>query len=209
MEKRPTAGIILAAGTSSRFGKPKQLLEIDGRTLLARTVATTLASQLERVVLVVGHESDRIIAALGEGLNDPRIAVTVNDRYREGMSGSLQHGLLQIRATFPSIMVILADHPFLDDAAIDLLLVKFRNSDKDICVPCFRGRQGVPVIFSSRFYGDIMNIHGDMGARNIIRENPQCILRVEIESDDSFFDIDIEEDLQRFFRRVKRHRGHE
>lgn len=200
MNKKPTAGIILAAGTSSRLGRPKQLLEIDGRTLLAKTVATTLASQLDRVVLVLGHESERIIAAMGEMLNDQRISVTLNERYREGMSSSLQQGLLQVSGSFPSIMVILGDQPFLDHGTIDLLLAKFRDSDKDICVPCLKGRQGVPVILSSRFYKDIMSIRGDMGARNIVRENPECVLRVEIENPDCFLDIDSEEDLQRFLR---------
>ena len=207
MGKKPTAGIILAAGTSSRLGRPKQLLEIDGRMLLAKTVATALASQLDKVVLVLGHESDRIIAALGERLNDPRISVTLNDRYRDGMSSSLQHGLLQVSASFPSIMVILGDQPFLDQHTIDLLLAKFRDSDKDICVPCLKGRQGLPVIFSSRFYKDIMNIRGDIGARNIVRENPECVLEVEIENVDCFLDIDSEEDLQRSLRKDSLSRG--
>ncbi|SPF34176.1 putative MobA-related glycosyltransferase [Syntrophobacter sp. SbD1] len=198
MEKKPTAGIILAAGTSSRLGRPKQLLEINGRMLLAKTVDTTLASQLDHVILVLGHESGRIIAALGERLKDPRISVTINERYRDGMSGSLQQGLLQAGGSFPSIMVILGDQPFLDHGTIDLLLAKFRDSDKDICVPCLKGRHGLPVILSSRFYKDIMSIRGDVGARNIVRENPECVLRVEIENVDCFFDIDSEEDLQRW-----------
>jgi len=196
MNKTPTAGIILAAGASSRLGRVKQLLEIDGQMLLAKTIATALASQLDRVVLVLGHESDRILAALGDRLRDRRIEVTVNERYREGMSSSLKHALLTVGAAFPSIMVILADHPFLDARTIDLLLDKFRSSDKDICVPCFKGRQGVPVCFSSRFYKDIMNIRGDIGARDIVRENPQYTLEVEIDSDSSFIDVDSEEDLQ-------------
>ena len=199
MKKEPTAGIILAAGTSSRFGRPKQLLRIDGQMLLAKTISITLASQLEKVVLVLGHESDRIVASLGEQLNDPRLLVTVNDHYRNGMSSSLQHGLLQVAASFPSIMVLLADQPFLDHQIIDLLLEKFRSSDKDICVPCFQGRQGVPVSFSSRFYSAIMSIRGDIGGRKILRENTQCVLSVEIGNDDCFFDIDREEDLQRLF----------
>jgi molybdenum cofactor cytidylyltransferase len=202
MKKKPTAGIILAAGTSSRLGRPKQLLEIDGRMLLAKTVATTLASQLDHVVLVLGHESERIIAALGERLNDARISVTLNERYRDGMSSSLQHGLLQVSGSFPSIMVILGDQPFLDHGTIDLLLAKFRDSDKDICVPCLKDRQGAPVILSSRFYKDIFSIRGDIGARNIIRDNPESVLRVEIENVDCFLDIDSEEDLQRFLQRL-------
>jgi molybdenum cofactor cytidylyltransferase len=196
MNKMPTAGIILAAGSSSRLGRTKQLLEIDGQILLAKTISTALASKLDRVVLVLGHESDRILAALGDRLKDHRIMVTVNERYREGMSSSLQHALLMVRSAYPSIMVILADHPFLDAGTIDLLLDRFRDSDKDICVPCFRGRQGVPVSLSSRFYKDVMNIRGDIGARNIVRENPECTIEVEIENGSCFVDIDNEEDYE-------------
>ena len=107
----------------------------------------------------------------------------------------MQHALLRVRAAFPSIMVILADHPFLDYATIDLLLARFLGSDKDICVPCFKGRQGVPVSLSSRFYNDIMSIRGDIGARDIVRKNPECVLGVELENDDCFIDIDSEEDI--------------
>jgi molybdenum cofactor cytidylyltransferase len=200
METSPTAGIILAAGTSSRLGRPKQLVEVDGRILLSRTVAAALASKLERVVLVLGHEADRILACLKEILDNPRIGVTVNYRYREGMSGSLRHGLLQVCSAFPAIMVILGDHPLLDSGTIDLLLDKFNDSEKDICVSTHSGRQGHPVIFSSRFYKDIMNIKGDVGARDIVRENPDCVLRVEVENEDCFLDIDTEEDLASLHR---------
>jgi molybdenum cofactor cytidylyltransferase len=196
MIKSPTAGIILAAGASTRFGRPKQLLEVGGRMLLAGTIEAALASKLDRVVLVLGHESDRILAALADRLKDPRLVVTVNDRYREGMSSSLQHGLLKVRAAFPSIMVILADHPFLDSALIDLLFSRFLASDKDICLPCHEGRQGVPVIFGSRFYDEIMKVRGDVGARDVVRKNPECVLAVEIENDEYLIDIDCEEDLR-------------
>ena len=196
MDKEPTAGIILAAGKSSRLGRPKQLLKIDGRPLLARTVESVLKSRLERVVLVLGHESEAIGAALGLPWPDPRLSATVNRRYGEGMSTSLQEGLRQVLG-FPSIMVILADHPYLDYRLIDLLLTSFRNSGKDICAPFCNGRQGSPIIFGAGFYPAIMEIRGDVGGRDIIGKNPESLLRVEIETEVGFFDIDTEEDLAR------------
>ena len=69
--------------------------------------------------------------------------------------------------------------------------------------PSHRGRQGHPVIFSRRFYKDIMHIKGDIGARDIVNENPDCVLRVEVENEDCFFDIDTEEDLHWFSERQK------
>lgn len=195
MEKSPTAGIILAAGRSSRLGRPKQLLDVGGgRTLLAKTVQTALSSRLEHVVLVLGHEWEAMLASLGPLVCDSRLSVTVNSRYGEGMSASLRQGLPRVNS-FSSIMVILADHPYLDHRLVDLLLESFRNSPKDICLPCCNGRQGSPVIFGARFYPHIMKTRGDVGGRDIIRENPESLLRVEIDSEDAFFDIDTEEDL--------------
>ena len=195
--KSPTAGIILAAGASRRLGRPKQLLQIGAQTLLEKVIATALASRLEQVVLVLGHQSERIITELGDKLRSPRLHVIVNEGYAKGMSGSLQRGLLQVRDAFPAIMVILADHPFLDTASIDSLLRQFRSSPKDIGVASIQGRRGLPVCFSSRFYDAIMAIRGDMGARNIIRDHPESVLAVEIENQQCFFDIDDEADLCR------------
>ena len=96
------------------------------------------------MVLVLGHEADRILTYLKEILDDPRIGATINYRYREGMSSSLQHGLLQVCSAFPSIMVILGDHPLLDSDTIDFLLDKFKDSEKDICVSEPSGSAGPP-----------------------------------------------------------------
>jgi molybdenum cofactor cytidylyltransferase len=94
-------------------------------------------------------------------------------------------------------MVIPSDHPFLDSTLIDLLLARFLDSERDICVPCYKGRRGVPVSFASRFYDEIMAIRGDIGAREIVLKNPESVLEVELQDDDSFIDIDTEEDLDR------------
>jgi len=196
-KKSPTAGLVLAAGASSRLGRPKQLLVTGGQMLLARTVEAVLASRLDQVVLVLGHESGRILEAMGERLCRPRLLVTVNDRYREGMSSSLQHALQRVRAAFPSIMVIPSDHPFLDSTVIDFLLARFLGSDRDICAPCYKGRRGVPVSFASSFYDEIMAIRGDIGAREIVLKNPESVLEVELQDEDCFIDIDTEEDFAR------------
>ncbi len=195
--KHPTAGIILAAGASRRLGRPKQLLQIGTRTLLERVIDSALASRLDQVVLVLGHQFERILSALGDRPQNPRLQVVVNEDYALGMSGSLQRGLQQVRDAFPAVMVILGDHPFLDTASIDSLLSQFRRSPKEIGVASIQGRQGLPVCFSSRFYDAIMQIRGDMGARNIIRSHPESVLAVEIDNRECFFDIDDTADLRR------------
>ena len=207
MVKPPTAGIILAAGMSTRLGVPKQLLHVGGRFLLHWVLDAALASRLARVVLVLGHESSRIIETLGMFLLHPRLRVVVNERYREGMAQSLRTGLLQVQEEFPSAMFLLGDQPLLDSATIDLLLKTFWESDKDICVPVHEKKRGNPTLFSRAFYDSILALEGDAGARAIIDAHPDRVLAVEMEDRLLFADIDTEEDLDRVAMAIMRRRG--
>lgn len=197
MDKRPTAGIILAAGMSTRFGRLKQLLEIGDSNILSMVVDTAVKSDLDRVVLVLGHQVDTIKKSLGEKLKNSRLITTMNPHYKEGMSTSLQHGLMEIKDEFPSIMVLMGDQPLLGHEVINLMLRRFRSSDKDICVPVYNGIRKLPVCFTKRFYNDIFLINGDMGAREVILYNPKDVLTVEIEDSNHFMDIDEEADLEK------------
>ncbi|MBI4634411.1 MAG: putative selenium-dependent hydroxylase accessory protein YqeC [Deltaproteobacteria bacterium] len=200
ISKAPTAGIILAAGMSTRMGKtgtPKQLLEAGGKPLLAWVVEAAIASELARVILVLGHEAGKILAALGPLAGHRRIKTIINDRYADGMASSLQAGLLEVRDEFPSVMFLLGDQPLVGTETINLLLDRFRESDKDICVPMCGGKRGNPVIFSCRHYHEILEIRGDRGAREIIDRYPDAILPAEISDPRCFLDIDNTEDAQK------------
>ena len=196
MKKKPTAGIILAAGMSIRFGSLKQLATIGKGTILSRVIEAAAKSNLDQIVLVLGHESSRIIKELGKDLNRPKVQVVINPAYREGMSGSLQRGLREIKDAFPSVMIILGDHPFLKTDTINLILDRFWISDRDICVPAREGKRGLPVCISSKYYPDIFNITGDKGAREIIKDNPDGVLYLEIDDPGCFIDIDRETDIK-------------
>jgi molybdenum cofactor cytidylyltransferase len=197
MDKRPTAGIILAAGMSTRFGRLKQTLEIEGSTILFRVIDAVIKSDIDKVVLVLGYQEDAIKAVLGDILLNPKLKIVINPRYQEGMSTSLQCGLTEIRDEFPSIMVLMGDQPLLSHKVINILLNSFRSSDKNICVPVYKGTRGLPVCFTRMFFNDILEVTGDMGARDIIRNNPMDVLTVEIEDSNFFIDIDEEADLKR------------
>lgn len=200
--EQPTAGILLAAGSSTRMGCPKQLVRIGGDLLLSRVLKMAIASDLERVVLVLGHRERTIQAALGDEQAHPKVRIVINDRYREGMSTSLQAGLVSVRECCPAIMVLLADQPFVDTAVVNLLLRSFHHSGKGICVPVHGGRRGLPVCFRHPFYDAIMQISGDKGARDIIRDHPGQVLQVNIDNPDCFYDIDTEDDLDAGHRRL-------
>ena len=199
--QKQTAGVILAAGMSKRFGQPKQLAKLDNKFLLEWVLDSALASRLAQVVLVVGHEHPQIIQALGSKINHPRLQVVINDRYQQGQSGSLRLGLSNIQKNFDSVMFILGDQPRLRSSTIDFLLGCFWNSEKTICVPVCRGVRGNPTIFSRTVYADLMTIEGDIGAREIIRTNQEHILYVELEDPRGFIDIDSQQDLENLKKR--------
>jgi molybdenum cofactor cytidylyltransferase len=195
-----TAGIILAAGTSVRFGQPKQLIKIRGTCLVERVLDAAFKSRLELVVLVLGHEYQSILQALGTKGRHPQLEVVINHKYHEGQSSSLKAGLESVRKTFSSIMYLLADQPMINSKTINLLLDQFHDSEREICVPVFEGQRGNPTIFKRPIYKEIMMIDGDIGARNIIGKEADRVLYAKIKDPLCFFDIDSQEDLKKLRR---------
>jgi molybdenum cofactor cytidylyltransferase len=192
-----TAGIILAAGASIRFGQPKQLIRLKGKYLVEWVLDAALESRLDWVVLVLGHEHQSILQALGSKVRHPRLEVVINHNYREGQSSSLKTGLVSVQKAFPSVMYLLADQPMINSAIIDFLLDQLHGSEKEICVPVFEGQRGNPTIFKRSTYEEIMMVDGDIGARNIFAKNPRRILYAKIKDPLCFIDIDSPEDLQK------------
>ena len=191
-----TAGIILAAGSSVRFGQPKLLIKLRGKYLVEWVLDAALNSRLQTVVLVLGHEHQKIITAVGTKVHHPKLKVVINRHYHEGQSTSLKTGLTCVRQVFSSVMYLLADQPMINSNTIDLLLDQFQDSDKDICVPVFAGKRGNPTIFKQPIYEEIMMIDGDIGARSIIGKTAERVLYTEIKDPLCFFDIDSPEDLE-------------
>ena len=191
-----TAGIILAGGSSTRFGRPKQLLKLNGKYLLDYVLSAALESELDHVVLVLGHDHQNILQALETRTTQERLQVVINHRYLEGQSRSLQAGLQKIRQAFPAVMFLLGDQPLLNSNTIDHILDRFRHSGKDICVPVCEGKRRNPTIFNRVLYDQLMAIEGDIGARHIIRANPERVLYLELDDPLCFFDIDSQKDFE-------------
>jgi len=194
--QKQTAGIILAGGSSTRFGHPKQLLKLKGKYLLEYVLNAALESKLNHVVLVLGRDHQNIMQALEARILHERLQVVVNHRYLEGQSRSLQAGLLKIRQAFPAVMFLLGDQPMLNSKTIDHMLDRFRYSGKDICVPICKGKKGNPTIFNRVLYDQLMAIEGDIGARDIIRAHPERVLYIDLDDPLCFFDIDSPKDFE-------------
>jgi molybdenum cofactor cytidylyltransferase len=197
MTKRPIAGIVLAAGMSTRFGRLKQIIEFGKSNILSMVVDSTINSTLDKVVLVLGHEAEAVKNSLGEKLLNSKVLIIDNPNFKDGMSTSLQKGLSVICDDFPSIMILLGDQPLLNHNVINRILDHFNSTEKEICVPVYNGQRGLPVCFTKRFYDDILLLRGDIGAREIINKNPEAIDSIDIEDGNAFLDIDNEADLEK------------
>jgi molybdenum cofactor cytidylyltransferase len=194
--KTPTAGIVLAAGQSTRFGKPKQLVPLNGRLLIEWALEAALGSKLDRVVLVLGCEHERIRRCLRSATAHSKCEIVVNPDYLSGQSTSLKTGLLRVRHEFQSVMFLLGDQPLVDAPLIDLLLERYLESEKTICVPTYRAERGNPTIFGSAFYPELLKLSGDKGARDLISAHPDDVIAVEIAEPALFHDIDRPEDVE-------------
>jgi molybdenum cofactor cytidylyltransferase len=193
--KTPTAGIILAAGESRRFGAPKQLFGLGGRYLIEWVLTAALDSNLDHVLLVLGFEHERIRRSLASSTTHPKCEILVNPDYHDGQSTSLKAGIRRVRDEFPAVMFLLGDQPLVDANLINLLLDRYKKSEKPICIPTHVGARGNPTLFASSFYPAILNLMGDRGGRDLIAAHPDQVLAVEIPDPRVFLDIDRPDDV--------------
>jgi molybdenum cofactor cytidylyltransferase len=196
--KKPTAGIILAAGISKRFGTAKQLVKIKGDYMIEYVIRASLSSRLRKVFLVLGHRQKSILKALAENIKsfeNNRLEILINSQYRQGMSSSVRAGLSSAKNAFGSVMFLLGDQPMVDSKLIDLMLKRFYKSDKNICAPVYKGKRGNPTIFSREYFNLLQSIEGDSGGKDIIIANPDDILKIETDSPACVYDIDTMDDL--------------
>ena len=197
--KKPYAGIILAAGMSERFKDgPKQLLRLKGGYMIEYVIRASLDSKLDRIFLVLGHHHKKILKALAENIKyfkNDRLELIINRQYHQGMSSSVRAGLASIGNKFGSVMFLLGDQPMVDSILIDLMLKQFYKSDKNICIPVYKGKRGNPTIFSREHFNLLQKVKGDLGGRDIILANPNDILKIETDSPACVYDIDTIDDL--------------
>lgn len=161
----PTEGIILAAGMSRRLGRPKQLLLVEGKPLIAHVVERALASRLDSVTVIVGHEADAIRSAI----SPYDVTVTVNSDYAAGQSTSLIAGIAALRTDTDAIIVLLADQPGIRVAVIDALIDTRRATWAPIVMTAYGDVRSHPVLFGVETFEGLRAITGDQGARDVIR----------------------------------------
>jgi molybdenum cofactor cytidylyltransferase len=192
---KKVAGVILAAGKSTRMGQLKQLALIGKRHLINIVIENALASDLDAIILVLGFEAERIGTVLDVGLFRERLKVIVNPAFEKGMSSSLITGLREVENKHDAVMFLLGDQPLVASRHINAIIDGYRRSVPDICVPEYGGKQGNPVLFDRRLYSELTKLRGDIGGRFLLGRQDVKVTRVRIEDVGQNLDIDTEADL--------------
>jgi len=190
---RRIAAIILAAGRSTRMGGPNKLLaEIGGRALVRITAEEVLASHARPVIVVTGHQREKVEAAL-DGLNVRRVH---NPDFADGLSTSLKVGLAAVPDDVDGAIVCLGDMPQVRASLIDRLLAAFDpGRGALIVVPTIDGKRGNPVVWSRRFFPELMALEGDVGARQLIARYAEAVTEVPLTDTAALIDVDTPEAL--------------
>jgi len=188
--------VILAAGGSSRMGgQPKQLIEVEGKTLLRRVVDAALDTDLRPVVVVVGANKDRLTPEL-HGLP---ITLIDNPFWQQGLSSSVKTGLAGLYLTqrsFDAVLFLLTDQPFVSSGLLKQMVHVFNETGKPLVACRYDGHLGVPALLSRDFVQELLALEGDRGARWLIEQNRERCAVVEFEA--GRIDLDTPDDVRAF-----------
>lgn len=188
--REPAAGILLAAGGSTRFGQPKVLLEWREKPFIRHVAETAFQAGLGPVVVVAGEELEAITAAL-QGLP---VQIAWNPHWREGQSTSLQAGLRILPENTGAAVFLLADQPQIPDGIVRELIETHRRTLAEVIAPRVRGRRGNPVLFDRVTFPELLSLSGDVGGRGVFSKHP--VTWLESQDERLLLDIDTAEDYQ-------------
>ncbi|HYL34135.1 MAG TPA: molybdopterin-binding/glycosyltransferase family 2 protein [Stellaceae bacterium] len=198
---RKIAAVVLAAGRSRRMGTVNKLLiGVDGKPMVRHAVDAALAAGLTPVVVVTGHEREKITAAL-TGL---AVSLVNNPDYAEGLSTSLRTGLDILPPDVEGALICLADMPRVSAGELKRLTAAFDPREgRAIIVPTRRGKRGNPVLWARQFFAEMRAVAGDVGARHLIGAYPELVAEIEMEGDGVVTDIDTPQALARLAATAK------
>ena len=184
------AGVILAAGRSSRMGRDKALLPYGNSTFLSSLV-DAFHGHFDPVIVVLGHHAEQIRPAVVNA------QVVVNDSYERGMLSSLQAGLRALPADVDGVAFTLVDHPGLGSDTLSRLVEAFESSVGSLALPTYRGERGHPAIISPDVIAELLALPPEASAKLVLRTHYPKAVFVEVDDPAVVVDIDRPEDLAR------------
>jgi molybdenum cofactor cytidylyltransferase len=178
--------VILAAGASTRLGRPKQLLTWQGKTLLQHAVQCALTITTQPVV-VTGANADQLVA----GLNQNQVQIVFNPEWEQGIASSIHCGLQALLNRTPApdqVIFMVCDQPFVTAALLLELVNERQNTRKPIVASAYGGTLGIPALFEKSLFPQLLDLQGDTGAKKVILQNIEDVARVPFREGE--FDID-------------------
>lgn len=190
--------ILLAAGMSARLGKPKQLLQYHGESLLQKQLKLTIETGVDPIIVVLGANAD----LLSKEIVHNQIEVVINPDYKEGMSTSIRCGLDALMKKAPAtdcIILMVCDQPFVTAILLRNLIATHINTGKPIVTCGYQNTFGPPTLFHKTMFSELLKLNGDIGARKVIQQHfdKTEIVLFPLGS----VDIDTEEDYQKLLAR--------
>jgi molybdenum cofactor cytidylyltransferase len=189
----PVLAVVLAAGGSTRMGRPKQLAELDGRPLLAHVLAAVDTAPVDRVVVALGGAADAVLERVDLGRAEPLVV----EGWAAGMGHVLASALAQAGDDWGAVVVLLGDQPLVPGRAVARVVEAWRAGAGPAVTATYGGRPGHPRLFDRRLLPELLRLTGDTGARDLFATHPDQVHRVEVGDLGSDADIDVEADLER------------
>lgn len=188
------AAIVLAAGASSRFGKPKQLAMFRGKTLVRHAVSAAIAARCDHVAVVAGEHAREIQSEL-EGM---ACDVVTNHEWREGLAGSIRAGLQHLLTDdhdIEAILLLACDQPLVDAESLRQLIELPQATGKAIAASAYAGTLGIPALFVRSVFPKLLELTGDRGAKELILSRPDDTASFDFPA--AAIDIDTASDYER------------
>lgn len=188
------SAVLLAAGESRRMGELNKLeLEVGGVPLVRRTAKTLLASGVQEIVVVTGHEVGRTHELLA-GLP---LRLVHNENYTEGQMTSVHKGLAALGQACDGVMICLSDLPLLEADDVNTLIAAFgKRSHGSVLVPTFEGKRGNPIILAHEHRAAILAGERNLGCKRLIEKNPQLVSSFEMPNNHVVVDLDTPSDYE-------------
>ncbi|MBL0313088.1 MAG: nucleotidyltransferase family protein [Holophagaceae bacterium] len=160
------AAVILAAGASRRMGRPKQLLELDGESLVHRAARIALQAGCDPAIVVLGHHAE----AVGAALSGLPCAKTINMDWAEGMASSIRTGIAAVPQHATAALLLACDQPAVDADFLRTLIKEYRLEPERIAAASYAGAVGIPALFPRRCFEALKGLAGDRGARALLED---------------------------------------
>jgi len=153
---------------------------VDGKAMLLRAVDAALGSAADPVIVVTGHEADRVTALVG----DRAVRVIHNAAFAEGIASSIRRGIAAVPDDCDGAVILLGDMPAITSDHVDRLIAAFRpQAGHGIILPVVGTRRGNPVLWARRYFKDLMALSGDVGGRRLFERFADAVCTVDMDDD--------------------------